>query len=156
MKYLLLSFLILTSCKDVRNTTINSPGPDSPTSPVNLDGYYYLPSTGNLEIEQLDNGAYVFYGTQRIISDNADGTQALMPQLPTTQHVPVNGSIIGSTTLTFAAANNLKKDSDNSAINVARQVQYEIKMVNSKLDIVIKVFAANNINVDCTRRIQEP
>jgi hypothetical protein len=149
MKKLLLMSLVfgLSACKDITTVNYNYPDGDSTQKQENLAGMYYMEDNGVIELVQLGNGNYIIYGTQRVITKNADASLTLFPNLPTGALTPIDNKLTGYQSMSYSATNNVKT-TGNVVINGSRLTYFEIKKVDGRLNIKMKVFGTNNTTVE--------
>lgn len=157
MRYILImSLLVLSACGSgdtIINETVTVEKPVDESS--DFSGYYTLPNGGYLEILKLSNGAYVVYGTQRVLSVNKDLGLALHPNLPTTPIYPSGDVLNGSYSTTYSnTTNDVENDVTEVDITGSRLTTYTLSKKDGKLVIKLVVYNSNGLAVEANRTVE--
>lgn len=144
MKYWLfiVSMLFFIGCGKGKDPEPVPPPPPPDEVPVyTLEGFYFLPEDGYIELVELYDGRVMIYGTQRVYSRNTGGTTdlAFHPTMSGGPHILRNNAIIGSYNVTYVeATHNIRKDGSNSHIDELQLTSYKLYL-NGEGRLVIEL-----------------
>ena len=126
-----------------------------PAQGISLQGYYYLPNGGYIELLEMDDGRILIYGTQRIYTTNFDDGLALHPIISAGPHYVRGGRINYEYNANYnSTTNDVERDETTSNISGSRKTICQLYLTDEdRLVINIKVFSSSGLLVDVNRTI---
>lgn len=156
MKYILaIGLLFLSACGSGYTTITETVSVETPVDEASdFSGFYNLPNGGFIEILKLSSGAYVLYGTQRVLSVNKDLGLALHPNLPTNPMFPSGNVLSGSYSTTYSGTtNDVENDVTEVDVTGSRLTSYTISKQSGKLVIKLVVYNSAGLAVESNRTV---